>query len=76
MIEDFAEKLAGLADIYINDAFAVCHRAHASVEAITRFCKDKGAGFLVKNEITYFTKALEESGAATCCHCRWCKGIR
>jgi phosphoglycerate kinase len=55
----FAEKLAGLADIYINDAFAVCHRAHASVEAITRFCKDKGAGFLVKNEITYFTKALE-----------------
>jgi phosphoglycerate kinase len=55
----FAERLAGLADIYVNDAFAVCHRAHASVEAITRFCKDKGAGFLVKNEITYFNKALE-----------------
>ena len=35
--QGFAEKLAGLADIYINDAFAVCHRAHASVEAITRF---------------------------------------
>jgi len=57
--QEFAEKLAGLADIYINDAFAVCHRAHASIEAITRFCKDTGAGFLVKNEITYFTKALE-----------------
>ena len=57
--QEFAERLAGLADVYINDAFAVCHRAHASVEAITRFCRDKGAGFLVKNEITYFTKALE-----------------
>jgi phosphoglycerate kinase len=57
--QGFAQKLAGLADIYINDAFAVCHRAHASVEAITRFCKDRGAGFLVKNEITYFNKALE-----------------
>ena len=58
--QGFAQRLAGLADIYINDAFAVCHRAHASVEAITHFCKDKGAGFLVKNEITYFTKALEK----------------
>ena len=58
--QGFAERLAGLADIYINDAFAVCHRAHASVEAITHFCKEKGAGFLVKNEITYFTKALEK----------------
>ena len=59
--QGFAERLAGLADIYINDAFAVCHRAHASVEAITRFCKEKGAGFLVKNEITYFNRALENT---------------
>jgi phosphoglycerate kinase len=58
--QGFAQRLAGLADIYINDAFAVCHRAHASVEAITHFCKEKGAGFLVKNEITYFTNALEK----------------
>ena len=43
--EGFAGKLAGLADIYINDAFAVSHRAHASVEAITRFAKQAGAGF-------------------------------
>ena len=58
--EGFAKQLASLADVYINDAFAVCHRAHASVEAITRFFSEKGAGFLVKEEITYFTKALEE----------------
>ena len=58
--EGFARKLAGLADIYINDAFAVSHRAHASVEAITRFAGQKGAGFLIKNEITYFNKAMGE----------------
>ena len=58
--EGFAKQLASLADVYINDAFAVCHRAHASVEAITRFVDIKGAGFLVKEEITYFTKSLEK----------------
>jgi len=58
--ESFAEQLASLADVYINDAFSACHRAHASIEAITRFFPEKGAGFLVKEEITYFTKALEE----------------
>ena len=56
--EEFARKLAGLADIYINDAFAVSHRAHASVEAITRFARQKGAGFLVKDEMTYFNRAM------------------
>lgn len=56
--EGFARQLASLADVYINDAFAVSHRAHASVEAITRFAKLAGAGFLIKNEITYFGKAM------------------
>lgn len=58
--EGFAKQLASLADVYINDAFAVCHRAHASVEAITRFVDIKGAGFLVKAEITYFSRSLEK----------------
>ena len=58
--EGFAKQLAGLADIYIDDAFAVSHRAHASVEAITRFAKQKGAGFLIKNEITYFNRAMNK----------------
>ncbi len=56
--EEFAGKLAELADVYINDAFAVSHRAHASVEAITHFMKECGAGFLMKKEITSFEKAL------------------
>ena len=58
--EGFAKQLASLADIYIDDAFAVSHRAHASVEAITRFAKRKGAGFLIKNEITYFKRAMNK----------------
>ena len=48
--EKFAKKLASLADIYVNDAFAVSHRAHASVEAITRFIPSC-AGFLLEKEV-------------------------
>lgn len=38
---EFAQKLASYANYYINDAFGVCHRAHASVEAITKFYDNK-----------------------------------
>ena len=54
----FAGALAGLCDVYVNDAFAVSHRANASVEAITRFAPISVAGFLLKNEIDYFDKAM------------------
>ncbi len=54
----FARALAGLCDVYVNDAFAVSHRANASVEAITRFAPLSVAGFLLKNEIDYFNKAM------------------
>jgi phosphoglycerate kinase len=57
---DFAKALASLADIYINDAFAVSHRAHASVDGVTRFVKFCVAGFLLKKELAYFKKALED----------------
>ncbi len=56
---EFARKLAALEDVYINDAFAVCHRKNASVHAITDFVKECGAGFLIKNELHYYEKALE-----------------
>ncbi|HUT83748.1 MAG TPA: phosphoglycerate kinase, partial [Thermodesulfobacteriota bacterium] len=55
----FALKLASLADCYINDAFGVSHRAHASVDAITRHARVCAAGFLMKKEITYFEKAMK-----------------
>lgn len=58
--ERFGAMLGELADIYINDAFAVAHRAHASNVAITRHVKEVGAGFLMKKEMTYFSMALEK----------------
>ncbi len=54
----FAEKLANGCEIYVNDAFAVSHRAHASVEAITKNIPVIAAGFLMRNEMTFFDKAM------------------
>lgn len=56
---DFAKALAGLADIYVNDAFAVSHRAHSSVEAITRFVPVVTAGFLMKKEMGFFERSMQ-----------------
>jgi phosphoglycerate kinase len=56
----FVKALAKLADVYINDAFAVSHRAHASVTGVPGIVKRCGAGFLIKQELLYFKKALEE----------------
>jgi phosphoglycerate kinase len=54
----FARSLAALGEVYINDAFAVCHRAHASVAAITRFLVS-GAGFLLTKEIENLSRARD-----------------
>ncbi|MGD0278937.1 MAG: phosphoglycerate kinase [Smithella sp.] len=55
---EFAKQLAALCDIYIDDAFAVSHRAAASNSAITGFVQTCAAGFLLKNEVEYFKKAM------------------
>ncbi|MEI6306089.1 MAG: phosphoglycerate kinase [Deltaproteobacteria bacterium] len=55
---DFAKKLANGCEIYVNDAFAVSHRAHASVESITKYIPLIAAGFLMRNEMTFFDKAM------------------
>lgn len=55
---DFGKKLAELGDVYIDDAFATAHRGHSSNEAITHFIRECAAGFLLKDEIEYFKKAL------------------
>ncbi len=54
---EFARQLAENGDIYINDAFGSSHRAHASIEAITKYLPS-GAGFLLSKEIEYFEKAV------------------
>jgi len=56
---EFSRQLAELADIYINEAFAASHRAHASVEGITRFVPVCAAGYQLQKEIEYFKKALD-----------------
>lgn len=53
----FAESLSHLADFYIDDAFGAAHRAHASVEGITKYLPS-AAGFLLAKEVEYFEKAL------------------
>jgi phosphoglycerate kinase len=55
---EFAKQLAALCDVYIDDAFAVSHRAAASNSAITEFVKTCAAGFLLKNEVEYFKKVM------------------
>src|ERR1700739_798704 len=56
----FAEKLASLCELYVNDAFGSAHRAHASTEGITHFVKQSAAGLLMEKELTYLGKALED----------------
>jgi phosphoglycerate kinase len=57
--ETFARALAGLADVYVNDAFAAAHRAHASIEAITRFLKPAAAGLLMARELDALARIFE-----------------
>ena len=54
----FAARLGAAADVFISDAFAVSHRAHASVEAITHVVPVCAAGFLMKKEIKAFESAM------------------
>lgn len=59
--EVLAKKLADMAEFYINDAFGVSHRAHASVEGITHHFDQKhmAAGFLLQKEIQFFDTLLK-----------------
>jgi phosphoglycerate kinase len=57
--DDFGKELAALADIYVNDAFAVAHRAHASVVAVAKFAQEVAAGFLMKDELKFFHQSME-----------------
>ena len=56
----FSQQLAALAEVYVNDAFAVSHRAHASVVGVAAYVADKAPGFLLQKEIDYFHRAFDE----------------
>lgn len=55
---DFAKELASLGDVYVDDAFATAHRAHASTAGVCDYIKDCAAGFLLLKEVEYINKAL------------------
>ena len=57
--EGFARSLASLADVYVDDAFAAAHRAHASIEAITRFLKPAAAGLLMARELAALARIFD-----------------
>jgi phosphoglycerate kinase len=57
--EVFARALAALGDCYVNDAFAAAHRAHASIEAITRFLRPAAAGLLMGRELEALGRIFE-----------------
>ncbi len=53
------KQLSNICDIYVNDAFATAHRGHSSNDAITKYVSICAAGFLLKNELEYSKKALD-----------------
>ncbi|MFQ6038672.1 MAG: phosphoglycerate kinase [Candidatus Aminicenantales bacterium] len=55
---DFARELARGVDVYVNDAFGACHRAHASIVGIAPLVETAAAGFLLAREVEYLKKAV------------------
>jgi phosphoglycerate kinase len=56
---EFAQKLASLAELYVDDAFGSAHRAHASVEGITHYLQPAAAGLLMGKEVASLSRATE-----------------
>jgi phosphoglycerate kinase len=57
-VPEFAQKLAALAEVYVDDAFGSAHRAHASTEGITHYLSPCAAGLLMERELEYLGKAV------------------
>jgi phosphoglycerate kinase len=56
--EGFSRQLAGLCDLYVNDAFGTAHRAHASTVGITHHVSKAAAGLLMEKELDYLGRAI------------------
>lgn len=56
-VAKFRQNLTVLGDVYVNDAFGTAHRAHSSMVGVN--LPQKASGFLMKKELEYFSKALE-----------------
>ncbi len=56
---EFARSLAALCDVYVNDAFGVSHRAHASVHALPRLVSERAAGLLLEAEVAALARVMD-----------------
>ncbi|MDR2903913.1 MAG: phosphoglycerate kinase [Clostridiales bacterium] len=56
--EAFSKDLAGIADVYVNDAFGSSHRAHCSTVGVTEFVKESAVGYLMEKEIEFLGNAV------------------
>jgi phosphoglycerate kinase len=54
----FSQKLAALAEVYVNDAFGAAHRAHASTAGMAQYAREKCAGLLLQKELDYLGRLL------------------
>jgi phosphoglycerate kinase len=57
---ELADALAGLAEVYVNDAFGAAHRAHSSTEGVARRVSERAAGLLLEREVTVLTELLSD----------------
>jgi phosphoglycerate kinase len=58
--DGLARQLAGLADVFVSDAFGSVHRAHASTEGVARHVPETAAGLLLHREVDFLTRALDD----------------
>lgn len=56
----FAQKLASIADVYINDAFGAAHRAHASTAGIAAYVREKAMGYLMDKEVRFLSRLVDK----------------
>ena len=59
-IEDFSKDLASLCEVYVDDAFGSCHRAHCSTVGVAGLVKETAVGYLMQKEIKYLGNAVED----------------
>jgi len=57
---ELAQQLAGLADVFVSDAFGTVHRAHASTAGVAEYVAEKAAGLLMELEVGFLTRALSD----------------
>ena len=72
----FAQALAGLAQVYVDDAFAAAHRAHASIEAITRYLRPAAAGLLMARELAALGRIFDRPERPVWADSRRRQGLR